>query len=622
MALSWLRKLMSRSGRKATGERVKARPRQARLRLEELEARLTPASMTLGDLQFVTNDSSFTNLSVVQVGIAGENFVPSLQLSGVQFNADNQHFTASGEVDGFAGGQPVPLLANLGGTSSYQFDADSLTGGGLSLTSLLGGQSATGQAEPVSVAGVDFVLSNLQVTGSGVELQGNITLPELAGLSVAVSGNDHVVLDSTGVYLSGLDASLASASFTTAGLTFAAQNLQVQYSAASDTTPESFGISGDATVTVAGDPINLAFGTSAQPGIVIDHLSGSGQAQLQSLDATVTTPALTIGGLALDSSSLELNYVAANSTAGTPEQFAITGNTSFNLDGNSVSVQLGDSTLGTQGLVIENGALTSLDMAVTGDVKVGGLDLLSKSLEVSYTAGVNGSPDTYTISGEAGFSLDGNTVSVQLGDSTLHTKGIVIQGGALVSFDAAVTSNITIAALQIQTDSLRVTYAAASAANGNIETITVSGSAGFTIDGNMVNVQLGAAGTQGIVIQDGRRLSGFDAAVTSKLSPSPRLRVETVLPPTRHLRRRQRLPTAARRNCPRSAGSAGFTIDGNMVNVQLGAPGTQGIVIQDGALVSFDASVSADFNLFGLAIGVKDLTVVYSPSPEMFETVR
>src|SRR5262249_25211240 len=148
----------------------------------------------------------------VQVGVApaaGNAFNGVLQLDGgVQYldSDPTGTFTTSGTVEAVVGGQSVPVL----GGGSHTFHAADLLGGGATLA---GGKD-------ISVAGADFVLSNLQVTDHDVELQGSLTLPQLNGLSLAVTGNDHVVLDSTGPHLTGLDVTLPSASFSTAGLTF------------------------------------------------------------------------------------------------------------------------------------------------------------------------------------------------------------------------------------------------------------------------------------------------------------------------------------------------------------------------------------------------------------------
>jgi hypothetical protein len=97
----------------------------------------------------------------------------------------------------------------------------------------------------------------------------------------------------------------------------------------------------------------------------------------------VTTPTLTVGPLTLNASSLELTYAAASTNNGNVDTFTVAGNAGFTLDGNTVELQLGDTHEGTKGLVIQNGALTSFDAAVTGDIDIAGLKVHADKLRAT-----------------------------------------------------------------------------------------------------------------------------------------------------------------------------------------------------------------------------------------------
>src|SRR5208283_266277 len=144
----------------------------------------------------------------------------------------------------------------------------------------------------------------------------------------------------------------------------------------------------------------------------------------------------------------------------------------------------------TQGLVITNGALTSLDMAVTGSFSIGSLSFHADDLTVSYAA----ASETYTVAGGADFALGSDSLDVQFGGTTSKgtaTQGLVITNGALTSLDMAVTGSFSIGSLSFHADDLTVTYAAAA------ETYSVSGAADFALGGDTIDVQLGGATSSG-----------------------------------------------------------------------------------------------------------------------------
>src|SRR5204862_734601 len=99
----------------------------------------------------------------------------------------------------------------------------------------------------------------------------------------------------------------------------------------------------------------------------------------------------------------------------------------------------------TAGLVIQNGVLKSLDMAVTSNLTFAALSLTTDSLRVTYAAATGTIPETLTVTGPAHFSLPGNTVTVVLGGPTLAgtpTAGLAFQSGVLRSLVLAVTRHL------------------------------------------------------------------------------------------------------------------------------------------------------------------------------------
>src|SRR5206468_2256908 len=111
------------------------------------------------------------------------------------------------------------------------------------------------------------------------------------------------------------------------------------------------------------------------------------------------------------------------------------------------------------------------------------------------------------IRGGASFELKGQKVGVSLGNN-----GIVINKdtGALVSLDAAISTDITVGGLHIQAEDLGVHYAVAD------PNVTIFGSAAFELMGQKVFVSLGSMGQGGIVInKDTGQLVSLNASVTA-----------------------------------------------------------------------------------------------------------
>src|SRR5262245_35115571 len=202
------------------------------LAVEALEDRtVLSATRTLGGLEFLTpgrftTESTPSGVQVrttspVDIGVtppSGGEFVPLVRFSkGVSFlDGDlTGKFTGRGDMLAVIGGAKIPLAA----ADTRELSAQSLLDGGLGL---VGGKT-------LSVAGAQFTLSGLDLDAGAVKLQGRIGLPQIAGLQVAVEGDDHVVIDRSGVHLTGLDASVSGLKFGRGGVGFNLGELHVHY---------------------------------------------------------------------------------------------------------------------------------------------------------------------------------------------------------------------------------------------------------------------------------------------------------------------------------------------------------------------------------------------------------
>jgi uncharacterized repeat protein (TIGR01451 family) len=574
------------------------RQRRSRgLHLETLEERLAPAVQVYGGLEFMTegtfttNNDVLTTSSPVDLGVnpaAGGSFTPLVSLnSGVQFTITDPTgtFTTNGAVSVYAGGLTLPLLD----AQMHTFQAPALLGSGFF-------NLASGDANgpDLAVAGGNLAVTGLHFAPQELDVQGSLSLPNFAGLGLAVQNSNYVALTASGVQLTGLDISLStSTTFTVDSLQFATQNLQVHYASANI----EFDLSGSASVTLAGNTLGLALGNSSSPGLVI--VNGN----LQSLQATITPPTgdsatpFQVGDLAFGLTSASLSY--DNTTA----TFGVGAAASFSLGGNTVNVMLGSG--GTPGIVFQNGSLVSLNATVTSDIDIGDLNFKTENLSVQYTPGAE-----LTITGQAALEFQTQTIQVTLGAADaggMMQPGIVIDtaSGQLVSLDAAISSDIEIGGLTFKAEDLSIHYSAAAA------DAAITGKASFelevadqteTLEITLGTTDSGGVAHAGIEINTSTgQLVSLDAVLNTDITIAG-LEIKA---------KDLGVQYQSTDNSFIISGAASFALDGNTVSIMLGGSFSQGLVIQGGQLQSLQASVSGDINLLGLQIAANNLTVAY-----------
>ncbi len=635
--------------------------------VESLEDRLAPAVQVFSGLEFLTaggfsvTNNVVTSSSPVQVGAApasGAAFTPLLLLqSGVEFNSADSTGTfttppsggVGGAVSGYAGGAAVALLD----AHAHTFQAPALLGSSYDVLPTTDVNSTS-----LGVAGGDLAVAALRLGPAQLDVQGNLSLPNFAGLALAVGGSNDVVLSNTGVALSGLSVTLPGpTSFTEAGLSFTATNLQVTYSS----TNNQFALSGSATLAAASNTLDLTLGTMSAPGLVIQN------GALDTLDATVTSN-ITLGGQEFTTQELTIKATAgANVTvtgavsfalnvAGTMEtvdlilgstgtggepglvidqstgalvsfdamvnsnitiagfqittnglaiayqstgqDFEVSGAASFALAGSTVGVTLGDGTASAPGgLVITSGQLTSLDATLNSNIAVAGLTIMTTGLTVDYSA----TSDSLDVGGTASFSLAGSTVNIKLGNGNAADPGLALQNGQVESLDATLNSNIAVAGLTIMTTGLTVDYSAMN------DSLDVSGMASFSLADSTVSITLGngTATDPGLVLQNGQ-VENLNATISSNIT------IAGLVITTNKLG--IQYTSASLGSSLVISGTAGFMLAGSSVSITLGddtATNPGGIVIVGGQLMSLDASVTGNVGLLGINLQASDLTFEY-----------
>jgi hypothetical protein len=566
------------------------RPIRRRLAFDRLEDRIAPDAKTFAGLEFLATNS-FTNNGTqasvtgpVQVGLAPANnasFIPLLNLdAGAQFDSSDAsgNFTTSGSAEAVIGGLSIPLLDNHAHTISGKALA---TAAGFTLP------ATDSNATQVSVAGVQFALTNIAITGSAIDLQGSITVPGLAGLTLSVTGTNHVVIDTNGVHLSGIDASITTPeTIGIAGLSLTVKSLAVKYASAGNT----FQISGAGALSLLGQNVNVTLGTATQPGLVIQN------GTVTSFNFALATKAIiSFAGMTLAPQSLSASYRQSTST------LVISGSAGLSVGSVIKNATLALGANSTPGLVIRNGTVTSFDGGITASaITVAGVGFTNVSLQVDYQAAAK----DLAISGGATFTIPGtsNNVTVALGDA--NTPGIEIQNGSLaqLNFSIAADSNFTLGGLSIDPKSLAVSYVQST------QTFTLDGEATFSVGSVIQNVdiKLGDGTNHGIVVTGGT-LTSLQASVTGDIHVAG----ATISA--------KDLTLTYSSNAFAIYGSATFTFASQTLSADLGDAAHPGVAIKSGKLQSLHIGVDGSFNLFGFTVTANQLTVRYDASQHQLE---
>src|SRR5207237_1387457 len=211
----------------------------------------------------------------------------------------------------------------------------------------------------VNVSSLDFTYNSKASSGSTSQFEidgGTVTVTAGSGFSLmGTFGTPGLVIQNGS--LTSLDVSITT-NLNVGGLSLQTKNLDLQYTSNNGGDFEI--ASGGSVSATAGSNITFSgvFGSGSNPGLAIQ------QGSLTSLDITVSGN-MSVAGLTVNVSSLDFTYKNTNGGQ-------------FEIDGGTVSMTAGSAfslmgTFGTPGLVIQNGSLTALDVAITSDISVGGL---------------------------------------------------------------------------------------------------------------------------------------------------------------------------------------------------------------------------------------------------------
>jgi hypothetical protein len=272
-------------------------------------------------------------------------------------------------------------------------------------------------------------------------------------------------------------------SFSVASLTINADSLKLNY----DSTSSDFSMTGGADFTLNGTTFSLSL---PDTGLVIHNGS------LKSISAAVCG-SFTIGGFEFGADSLTFSYTAPTSGIGT--SIAITGGAHFKYNDSEIKVTFGGDA-NSQGLVIQSGSLSTLDMAIDGELDVLGVKLTADGLTMDYVS----SPEEFKFYGSVTVSSDDNsldTITADLG--TECEPGLVIDGTAVKSLTIGIDGSFQLFGLTIAPKDLHVNWDGAHTLNisGGVTvqlTNDISGGVSFPGGGLTIDTQSGAVNINGL----------------------------------------------------------------------------------------------------------------------------
>ncbi len=429
----------------------------------------------------------------------------------------------------------------------------------------------------------------------------------------------------------------ASAQFTFKGITVAPHG--IGFSWISDST-NMFAMYGSVTVTVNGSPHSASFGTEGKPGFVIvngavtrwalsltDTLKLTGvsialteaslaydaQAHIFSIwgGATVSvgpdTVALSLGTETLPGLRIVDGRVTTV-TAGVTASFKVGGLTlspdhlTFSWDDSTHTVQLygslksvfdGRETIffaGTKeqpGIKIVNGAVKSLSLGVTADLRVSSLAIKPRGLSFVWA-----DSGFFKLYGRATVGMAADTIEVLMGDSA--NPGMLIAGNSLEHFNVGVTADFHVSKLRIQPKALTFRYDKPTGAFSLFGAIVV-----YVATDTMAAL-LGDSTSPGLVYANGA-IQHVNIGVTAGFG------VKGLYIKARGLT----LVWASDSNYFKLYGGAGITIGPDSIGCDFGTVQHPGLIVQNGELKYLSININSDLKIGNIEVKVQDLDIVY-----------
>ncbi|MFY0629230.1 MAG: hypothetical protein JXR05_02545 [Flavobacteriaceae bacterium] len=360
-----------------------------------------------------------------------------------------------------------------------------------------------------------------------------------------------------------------TADFDFKSITFSPDDLAFVYNKSDDL----YEMYGSLTTSFDGESLGVAFGDASAPGFKYENNV------VESINMDVTAD-FTMKGIEFNPQSFGFDYDKVNN------QFEMYGTIKSKIEGNTIDLSLGDSS--SPGLVITSGTVDSIDMSVTADFSFEHMTFSPDNLTFVY----NHSQELYEMYGELNVTFDGETLDVNLGDSS--SPGLKLKNNIVESIDIGVTANFRLKDLEFDPQNLTFIYQKTGKKYemyGDVE-LKVG-----NFDDN-VTANLGNASNPGLLFENGN-IKHINIAITGDFKMNGLdIRVDNL-----------GADWDSSSGYYHVYGSASVHVDGQSISADFGTVNDPGFVFKEGNWHYFNVDLNADFKIGNLEVEVEDLDV-------------
>jgi hypothetical protein len=355
------------------------------------------------------------------------------------------------------------------------------------------------------------------------------------------------------------------------GLNIALTDASLAY----DAEKHIFSMWGSATVGLSRDTVTLSLGTENQPGLrVVDG-------KVTSVTAGVTA-SFKVGGLTL--SPDHLTFAWDDST----QSVKLYGSLSATFDGSVTTFLAG--TKEHPGIMIVNGAVKSLSLGVSADLRIASLVVTPRGLTFVWA-----DSGFFKLYGNATMKMASDSISVMLGDSI--NPGMLIVGNTLEHFNVGVTADFNLKSLRIQPKALTFRY------DKPTSSFSLYGGIAVKLAGDSIAAILGDSARPGVVYANGTVKQvhiGISAGFGLKgLS----IKTDSLT-----------FVWSSDSNYYALYGGARISIGGDSIGCDFGTARQPGLIVKEGQLIYLSLNVNSDIKIGNIEVKVKDLDLVYEKS--------
>ncbi|MEO1021900.1 MAG: hypothetical protein AAFW89_05100 [Bacteroidota bacterium] len=378
----------------------------------------------------------------------------------------------------------------------------------------------------------------------------NISIPGITGVDFDTTGGSYTIA--------------FTQDFTVHGISITASGLSLSYNADNET----LSLYGSASASFDGESVDLGFGDSDNPGLVITN-------------GALTEVILAVSSnFSMRSLSLAPDGLGFSWTGGS--SFGMFGGVTATVGGDDITAAMGE--LSEPGILIENGNIVRIRMSVTTDFEIKSLNISPEELTFEYSETDN----RYQIYGNVSTSFDNETIDGALGDD--ENPGFLIQNGNLIRFNIGVTADFSVKGLTISPDGMTFEYDSGS------DHFEMFGSVLVKFDGEEIDATFGDADDPGLVI-----VNGTITHVNFGLTADFEIKSLAVIPDN------LTFEYDSGNNHYEMYGNLTFKIGDDELEAIMGDADNPGLIYKNNSIQQINIGITSDFSVSGLKVKTTDL---------------